>query len=298
MVPRKAVCGIALSATIALGMGAFASTGYALTDWEPTLLGNDEYTNQIDTVNDYGVEGIYYTAQIAEQNSDEVAATRALDITIGTDGDNVSPVKVTNSTGKNIKELTFRWSDESSYPANSLSSALANGKSACWFYEVAYGEYAEENQVGITYQVPANMMIKATFDDGTTAEFHNLNMSALRTVNLCYSKDYGVYYVERTTITNHTPDPNLYYEVNLSEYTGTDEEFNFHVNSGARMGELCYTESRGFPWHVGHGTLQTITDYGIELPLYGEPSGDYTDGVYSSLYWNSNNLPWRGYNND
>lgn len=293
---KKATCGVALSAALAASLGV---VGVALAaDYEPTLLGNDSYTNQVDEINDYVVEGITYTSQIANQNADTVAEAEALSITIGSASDDASPILVTNSLGKTISEFSVRGSDESTYPSNMMSASLSDGESACWYFVYDYQEQTYTNHVGDTLYMPVNYYIQVTFDDGTTAEFHNINLNGVRTINLCWSDDYEVYYVERTTITNHTPDPTLYYEVNLAEEEDA-EEFNFHVNSAGRLDALAYTESRGAAWsNLDHTPTQTIEDFGIEIPLYGTSQGDYTDGLYDELRWNSDSLPWRDYNND
>lgn len=298
MNPRKGTAGIVVMVTAVVSLCMFVGAGYAASDYMPTLLGNDTYSNHVDLVNDYRVEGIYYTAPISDQNTDTVAEARSLATTIGNESEAASPIIVTNNLGKTIEEFSFRSSADSAFPGSMLSASLADDESACWFYEYNYAEQDYTNSIGSTYAMPQNYLIQVVFSDGTTAEFHNINMNAVRTINLCYSTDYGVYYVERTTITNHTPDPNLYYEVNLNEYEGGSAEFNYHVNSGGGMGERAITASRGGGWDVGHDPLQQIEDFGIDLPLYGTSTGDYTDGRYDSLRWNSDSLIWRLSNND
>jgi|GEM_PF-6738162 len=301
MSARKGALGIAMAITCAAaGLSALAGVGYAAESYTPTVLGNSSYSNQTDAINDYQVQGIDYTAQIASQNSDTVAEAESLSATIGTKSDAASPIVVTNSLGKTIKAFTFRSDADTSYPANMLSASLKSGDSACWYYTYDYAEKKYTNATNITINMPENYTLQVTFDDGTTAEFHNLNMNAVRTINLCYSEDYKVYYAERTTITNHTPDPNLYYEVNLANYTGSAAEFDYHVNSGGRMGELAITAARGGGWDEGQSAAkETIENYRLTtLPLYGQPTGDYTDGNYDYLHWNSNDLTWRKYSTD
>ena len=59
------------------------------------------------------------------------------------------------------------------------------------------------------------------------------------------------------------------------------------------MGDLMYTESRGFPWNLAHEVSQDIPDMGIVPPLHGESEGDGITAVYQDLYWNSDDLTWR-----
>lgn len=295
-VPKAACAGVAVAAALAVsaagGVGlSFAATGQ---DYAPTLLGNSAYTNQTDERNAYTVEAMNYLGPISSQNSDAAEEARAAAVQIGTASDDATPITVTNSLGKAVKEFTFRTSAESSYPSNQMSGQLAAGETAGWNFVYDYTEYDYTNEAGVTSAVPINYLMQVTFDDGTTAEFHNVNMNGVRTINLCYSEDYGVYYVERTTITNHTPDPNLYYETNLAAYEGPDEEFDYHVNSAGAMGERMITESRGGDWrYAGHDPLPEIEDFGADIPLHGESDGDYADGLYEDLYWNADDLTWR-----
>lgn len=293
MNPKKSARGVAVAATLAVSLGAGGGLCYAATSYEPTVQGNDAYDNLVDDRNGYPVEGINYTASIANQNADTVAEARALAVTIGSDVEGASPIIVTNSLGKTVKEFSFRTSGDSSYPGNQMSGTLSDGESACWNFEYGYAERDVANGSGVALSMPLNYLLQVVFEDGTTAEFHNVNMNGVRTLNLRHSDDYGVYYVERTTITNHTPDPNLYYEVNLGSYEGGADEFDYHVNSGGRMGELMYTESRGNPWNVGHDPLQAIEDYGVDLPLHGASEGEGITGSYVELFWNSDELAWR-----
>lgn len=291
---KKGVAGAAVTMAVVVGVGAGAGLAIADDSYAPTVLGNDAYTNQVDVRNDYTVEAVNYTSPISDQNSESVADARALSTVIGQESDDASPIIVTNSLGKEIKELSIRTSDEASYPSNMMSGTLSDGGQAVWYLTYDYAEQDYTNSVGATYKMPVNYLIKATLADGTTAEFHNVNMNGVRTLNLCYSDDYGVNYVERTTITNHTPDPNLYYEANLASYANGIDEFNYHVNSGGALTERMITESRGGAWrYAGHDPLPDIEDYGIDTPLLGEPSGDYTDDLYNSLYWNADGLTWR-----
>lgn len=288
----KAAAGVTVAAALAVSMGAGAAVA-ADTSYAPTTLGNSAYTNQVDPRNDYTVQAMRYTSSISQQNADSVAEAQGLSATIGSAAADASPIVVTNNLGKDVKEFTFRASDTPSYPSNQLSGTLADGQSANWAFAYDYGERSYTNQSGKTISMPKNYTMQATFADGTTAEFHNVNMNGVRTLALCYSADYGVYYVERTTITNHTPDPNLYYEANLASYEGGADEFDYHVNSAGRMGDLMYTASRGAAWNLAHEVSQDIPDMGIVPPLHGESEGDGITAVYESLYWNSDDLTWR-----
>lgn len=290
----KTAAGVSVAAMLAVSMGAGAAVA-ADAGYAPTTLGNSAYTNQVDSRNDYTVQAVRYTSSISSQNADSVAQAQAFSTQIGSAAGDASPVAVTNSLGKDVLEFTFRTSDAQSYPGNQLSSMLADGESAGWAFTYEYGERSCTNSAGKTISMPKNYLIQVTFADGTTAEFHNVNMNGVRTLNLCYSADYGVYYVERTTITNHTPDPNLYYEANLAAYEGGGDEFDYHVNSAGRMGELMYTAARsnGPVWSLEHKVSQDIPDTGIVPELHGESEGDGITDVYRGLYWNSDDLTWR-----
>ncbi len=298
MEPKKGVVGLACAAVVATSMGALAGVCYADADYAPTVLGNSAYSNQVDKINDYTVHGIDYTSSIANQNADTVAQARALAVTMGTDAQTASPIVVTNSLGQDIVGLSYKAQADEKFPASLLSGTLSKGESACWFYEYDYTEQKMTNQAGVVVSMPQTYSLQATLADGTTAEFHDINMNGVRTLNLCYSDTYGVNYVERTTVTNHTPDPNLYYEVNRAAYDGDAQEFNYHVNSAGRMGDLMYTEARGDGWQVGHEPLQDIEDFGIEPPLVGYYESDFNDGVLGPLAWNGDRLTWRLFNNE
>lgn len=290
----KAAAGVTVAAALAVSMGAGAAIA-ADTSYAPTTLGNSAYTNQVDARNDYTVQAVRYTSSISNQNADSVAEAQGLSAQIGSASGDASPIVVTNSLGKDIKEFTFRTSDAQSYPGNQLSGTLSDGQSAGWAFTYDYGERSYTNSAGKTINMPKNYLLQVTFADGTTAVFHNVNMNGVRTLNLCYSADYGVYYVERTTITNHTPDPNLYYEANLAAYEGGADEFDYHVNSAGRMGEFMYTASRsdGPVWSLEHEASQDIPDTGIVPALHGESEGDGITPSYQELYWNSDDLTWR-----
>lgn len=290
----KTAAGVSVAAMLAVSMGAGAAVA-ADVGYAPTTLGNSAYTNQVDSRNDYTVQAVRYTSSISSQNADSVAQAQGFSTQIGSTAGDASPVAVTNSLGKDVSEFTFRTSDAQSYPGNQLSGMLADGESAGWAFTYDYGERSYINSAGKTISMPKNYLIQVTFADGATAEFHNVNMNGVRTLNLCYSADYGVYYVERTTITNHTPDPNLYYEANLAAYEGGGDEFDYHVNSAGRMGELMYTAARsdGPIWNLEHKVSQDIPDMGIVPELHGESEGNGITDVYRGLYWNSDDLTWR-----
>lgn len=290
----KTAAGVTVAAALAVSMSAGAAVA-ADTSYVPTTLGNSAYTNQVDPRNDYTVQAVRYTSSISDQNADAVAQAQGLSAQIGSAASDASPIVVTNSLGKDVREFTFRTSDVQAYPGNQLSGTLADGQSAGWAFTYDYGERSYTNSAGKTISMPKNYLMQVTFADGTTAEFHNVNMNGVRTLNLCYSADYSVYYVERTTITNHTPDPNLYYEANLAAYEGGEDEFDYHVNSAGRMGELMYTAARsdGPIWSLEHEVSQDIPDTGIVPALHGESEGDGITDVYRSLYWNGDDLTWR-----
>lgn len=135
----KAAAGVTVAAALAVTVGAGAAVA-ADMGYAPTTLGNSAYTNQVDVRNDCTVQAVRYTSCISNQNADSVDNAEGLSVKIGDASGDVSPIVVTNSLGKDIKELTFRTSDESSYPGNQLSATLADGQSAGWAFEYAYGE--------------------------------------------------------------------------------------------------------------------------------------------------------------
>ncbi|ACV21668.1 Uncharacterised protein [Slackia heliotrinireducens] len=296
---KKGVASVALAATVAACLGVTAV--YATDDYVPTTLGNSAYTNQVDPTNDVIVAGVKYVGSISSQNAESTAEGAGLDIAIGEATDTTTPVVLTNKTGQDITGFSYRISTETSFPANMLGSAIAADAQACWnLDEGAYDEYETTNANGITVVKPVSYTIQATLSDGSTAEFHDVNMNGVKTLSLCYSQEYSVYFVERTTITNHTPDPTLYYEVSLAGEDANADELDFHVNSSGRMNaDKQITAIRGGGWDEGVPSLDElidIPDYGVYVPLYGEPSLEYTDGLYEGLYWNADLLPWRGTN--
>lgn len=305
---RRGALGTTCALAMAASLGAFAATGWAdvspaTYDYEPTLLGNSSYTNQDDARNAFTVEGTGYLSAIASQNADTVAEARSQKLTIGQDGEGVSPILVMNNTGKEIVGFTYKDTNDSSYQANLLPSAFEDGAKLGWFWKTVYDEARFENSAGASYVMPVNYTFELTFSDGETAELHNVNLNGVRTLEFCYSADYDVFYLNRTTITNHTPNRSLYYEVSLREDVEsgayTAEQIDQHINSSAALGTRMFTEARGQAWmHAGHGALPTFEDYGSETMLPGEPTGDFATAIYQELYWNSDNLIWRGWNND
>ena len=296
---RNRVLGAAAGICLVASAGAFAALGFAssasVSDYEPTTVGND-YPNYIDERNDIVVEGMKAVMPISQQNTENLESAKALDVKIDAETDGCTAILVTNMTGKDISEFKVKTNSEP-YSQNLLSGELAVDGQACWYFTFpGYTTHEYTNTTGVTYTVPDNYTIQVKFADGSTGEFHNLNMNGVRTVNLCWSDAYKVYFVERTTITNHTPDPNLYYEVNRDEgEEGGGDALDFHVNSAARMGDRQITESRGGGWEMSHEPSQELDNYSLALPLYGEPSDDYTDGVYEDLYWNAEELRWRDF---
>lgn len=293
---KKTACGMAVSATLVASFG-LAGTGFA-QDYAPTLLGNNSYSNQIDPRNAYDVEGVYYIGSISRQNADTVAQAKEFSTVIGgTETDTSSPIIVTNDLDKSIVSFSIRDSSETAFSGNMLSGSLGDGESAVWNYEYAYSEETRTNSIGKSIVMPVNYTIQVAFENGETAEFHDINMNGVRTIALCWSDEYQVYYVERTTITNHTPDPNLYYEANRASESDK-EEFNLHVNSAGNLGQYSYNTARGGAWNTGqHEPTQTIADFGIDLPLFGYHIADFNDEVYGPIAWNSDNLVWRQSNN-
>lgn len=115
----KAAAGVTVAAALAVTVGAGAAVA-ADMGYAPTTLGNSAYTNQVDVRNDYTVQAMRYTSCISNQNADSVDDAEGLSVKLGDASGDVSPIVVTNSLGKDIKELTFKTSDESSYPGTSF----------------------------------------------------------------------------------------------------------------------------------------------------------------------------------
>lgn len=299
---RWAVPGTAL-ATIAL-VGMTAGTAFADLSYTPTTLGNSSYTNQVDKLNDISVDGASYTSSISKENSETQQQASSESIQLGQATDTSTPVLVTNSLDSDITGFAVHTTATKDFGENLLSGgSIASGGTAGW--NVEEGTYTESkvtDKNGVTVQVPDNYMIQATLSDGTKAVFHNVNMAGVESVELCYSKHYKVYYVRTTTLTNHTPDPDINYEVSLKK----GEEANFITHTAARYAaDKEITASRGGGWDKqnlkllsGKGDFSEVLDFGVYVPLYGEPSEDYTDGAYQDLYWNPDQHLWRGTNGD
>lgn len=303
---RKGIGGFAASAVLASGLTM--GVAFADEDYQPTTLGNPDYTNYVDLRNDIYVDGMTYVGSMSAQNDDYLNETAALANQIGSQSGDAYALRFTNKLSQGITKLEVKACDESSYTSLDLSGSLAAGDSACWWYTQEYREYTVTNRVGKSYLNPVNYTFRATLADGSVAEFHNVNMSGVLSVAFCYSDDYEVDFVERTTVTNHTPDPNLVYEYNLArgfsddtDETYTFDEFNYHVNSAARMGNRQITESRGGGWDADvpeWNDVEYSPDFGVYVPLYGEPSGTYTNDTYAHLYWNPQLIKWRQTNGD
>lgn len=303
---RNGVAGMVASAVLVSGFAAGAA--FADENYQPTLLGNSSYSNYVDLRNDIYVDGISYVGSMSAQNSAFLDETAALGNQIGTQAENAYAIRVTNKLSQDITALEMKACDQTSYTSLQLGSPLASGQDACWWYTQEYREYSVTNRTGKTYTTPVNYTFKATLADGTTAVFHDVNVNGILSLTFCFSDAYDVNYVERTTLTNHTPDPTLYYEYNLlrgysdeSDETYSAEEFNYHVNSAVRMDNRMFTASRGSGWDADVPAWDTVAyapDFGVYVPLYGEPSGEYTDGTYEHLYWNPQLIRWRQTNGD
>lgn len=306
---RKGIAGVGLA--VALG-ASLAVPAFAAEDYVPTTLGNPDYTNYTDLRNGIYVDGMTYVGPISAQNTDTMDAAAALPNQFGAKTDASYALTVTNKLGQAITKIAMRADSESSYTDLGLASPIAAGEAACWWYTQEYREYTVTNTSGVSYVSPVNYYFQVTLADGSMFEVHAVNMKGVLTLSFCYSEAYGVYYVERTTITNHTPDPTLYYEYNLmqgvaadSDYIYTPEEFNYHVNSAVRMGDREITASRGGgwdtavnTWHAQNKDFDYSPDFGVYVQLYGEPSQAYTDGTYAHLYWNARLIQWRVTNGD
>jgi hypothetical protein len=303
---RKGAVGVAVSVAMVTGL----STGIAVADenYKPTTLGNADYTNYTDLRNDIYVDGMNYVGSISNQNSDTLDATSALASQFGEQTSDAYALRVTNKLDQTITKLAIKASDESSFTDLGLGGNLDTGDEACWWYTQEYRETSITNRSGMEYTTPVTYTLQATLSNGDKVEFHEVNLKGVLTLAFCYSDDYEVNYVERTTITNHTPDPTLYYEYNLSrgsaadsDTTYTADEMAYHVYSAARMDNRQITESRGGGWDEGVPVWSDVDyapDFGVFVPLYGEPNEDYTDGTYNHLLWNAKNIIWRVSNGD
>lgn len=302
---------LALGLSVVLG-AACAMAAYAADDYQPTTLGNPDYTNYIDPRNDITVEGMTYIGPISAQNVDTMDAAAALPNQFGTKTDKAYPLTVTNKLGVAITKIAMRADDQAAYTDLGLASPIASGAAACWWYTQEYREYTVTNMADVSYVTPVNYYFLVTCADGSTFEVHAINLKGVLTLAFCWSDDYQVHFVERTTITNHTPDPNLLYEFNLARGYADDtpmvytaEEFNYHVNSAIRMDVRMITEARGggwddaiMGWHMEGKDFDYSPDFGVYVQLYGEPSQAYTDGTYAHLYWNARLIQWRETNGD
>lgn len=303
---RKGVVGVTVSAVLAAGLSA----GVAAADesYQPTLLGNADYTNYIDLRNDIYVDGMTYVGPISSQNADRLAATAALGNQFGSQEEGSYALCVINKLDQAITKLGIKASDETSFTDLGLAADIAPGDEACWWYTQEYRDYAVTNRSNKEYVTPVTYTFQATLADGATAEFHDVNLKGVLSLALCFSDTYDVNFVERTTVTNHTPDPTVLYEYNRargfaadSDTKYTPEEFAYHVNSAVRMDDRQITESRGGGWDESVPLWSDVAyapDFGVYVPLYGEPSEDYTDGTYDYLFWNPNLITWRVSNGD
>lgn len=303
---RKGAVGVAVS--VALVAGLSASVAFADEDYKPTTLGNSDYTNYTDLRNDIYVDGMTYVGSISSQNADTIDETAALSNQFGDQNESSYALRVINKLDQAITKLAIKGSDETSFTDLGLKSNLEPGGEACWWYTQQYRETTITNRSGKEYTTPVTYTIQATLADGTTIDFHEVNMNGVLTLALRYSDDYKVNYVERTTITNHTPDPTLVYEYNLargysddSDTKYTADEMAYHVYSAVRMDDRMFTESRGSGWDADVPDWSDVAyapDFGVYVPLYGEPNEDYTDGTYNHLLWNAKNIVWRVTNGD
>lgn len=300
---KKRGVAVATVITTAALVGATAGVSYADLSYTPTTLGNPDYTNYVDPLNDIQVDGINAAMSISQQNAETIAQASEASVQLGAVTDTSTPVLLTNSLGQAITSFAFHTTATDEYGENLLSGELAADEQAGW--NVEEGDYTEStitNKNGVTVQIPDNYMIQVTLADGTVAEFHNVKMEGVQTVELCYSEDYKVFYVNVTRLGQHTPDPSLNYELDIA----AGKEANFIYNTAARYAaDKQITESRGGGWDEENLSLTSgstdwshILDFGVYVPLYGEPSLDYTDGVYEDLYWNPDLHLWRGTNGD
>lgn len=303
---RKGAAGAAVS--VALVCGLSVNVAVADENYKPTTLGNTDYTNYVDLRNDIYVDGMTYVGSISAQNSDTIDETSALSNQFGEQSESSYALRVTNKLEQAISALAIKGSDETSFTDLGLNNNIESGEEACWWYTQQYRETSITNRSKTEYTTPVTYTIQAKLADGSTIDFHEVNMTGVLTLTLRYSDEYKVNYVERTTVTNHTPDPTLLYEYNLSRGYADDsdtkyspEEMAYHVYSAVRMDDRMITESRGGGWDASVPNWSDVSyapDFGVYVPLYGEPNEDYTNGTYSHLLWNAKNITWRVTNGD
>lgn len=264
---------------------------FADTPYEPTIVGND-YSNAIDTESGYGIEGIYYAGSFCDQNADTVKTARSLAITIGQDGEGASPIIVTNSTGKDIKAFSVQVNNDA-VSDNLLSETLGGDEAACWYFTYSGANETRQNLVGVDHQFPAHYTLVVTLDDDTVAEFHDLNMAAVRTIDLCFDEASATYFVKRTTVSNHTPESMLAYEQNRANA----EDVAAYVDEHNSAIVSAYMASPAdFPYYamglMNHRELQATEDYTVHQELYCTSVGESLDEYYANLHWNSDTLAW------
>ena len=303
---RKGVVGLAASTAVVVGLTA--GLAFADESYKPTMLGNPDYTNYIDVRNGIYVDGMTYVGPMSAQNADMLTETAALPLQMGAQQDDAYALRVINKLDQAVTKLSLMATDEAAPVDLGLPSDLAAGDAACWWYVQEYRDQPVTNRSGMEYVTPVNYLVQATLADGSVVEFHDVNLKGVLTLALCHSDAYGIDYVERTTLTNHTPDPTLLYEYNRvrgyaddSPETYTPEEFSYHVNSAVRMDDRQITESRGGGWDANVPLWSEVSyapDFGVYVPLYGEPSEGYTDGTYDYLFWNPTLMTWRVSNGD
>ena len=277
---------LAAAAALATGAGAFGASAYA-ADYQPSTA-DSRYGNVLDVRNGIGISGIDLACSNGEANARTVAAASELDA-IGTAGDQTSPIVFANGLDQAITSLSVKASGDADFGSNVLSGALQPGDSLCWNW-VYDGKLTDhENKWSQSFKMTPTYTFRATLSDGTQATFHTVNMNGVRTVDFKHSDSYGVYYVERTTITNHTPDPNLYYEVQYAAEGADEETVNQWINGSAYQGDATEDMAFSSPQYTG----ATYDSLAASINLYGVPcENDKLYQVYEPISWNRDDLVW------
>lgn len=272
--------------TLAASIGAFGATAYA-SDYQPATA-DSRYANVVDARNDLGVAAINLTCSNGQANAQAIAQAQGLDAIGATDAD-ASPILFTNGLDKAITELSVKAPGDVDFSGNVLSQAMQPGDALCWMWKYDGALTDHVNAWGQSFKMTPTYTFKATLADGTQAVLHNVNMNGVRTLAVKHSTDYGVYFVERTTITNHTPDPNLFYEISYAEQGANEETVNQWFNGAAYQGDASSAPAASSPQYTG----AAYDSLAARTTLCGVPSeNDALRKAYEGLNWNGNGVAW------
>lgn len=277
---------LAAATALAVGAGAFGASAYA-ADYQPATA-DDRYDNVLDARNAIGIAGIDLACSNGQANADAVAAAVRLDA-IGQAGDKTSPIVFTNGLDQTIVSLSVRASGDADFGGNVLPGKLASGDALCWNWAYDGKLTDHENKWGQSFKMTPTYTFRATLADGSEAVFHMVNMNGVRTVDFKHSDSYGVYFVERTTVTNHTPDPNLFYEVQYAAEGADEETVNQWINGASYQGAADEPQAFSSPQYTG----AAYDSLAASINLYGVPcENDKLYQVYEPISWNRDGLTW------